>query len=160
MPCLMPSSRQISWIARYTKIVLAGLSGQIRDSRRCAGQCRDSRVQFERECIVERNRLEDGAQFVITIGAASQNVETQIDFCVGRHTNRFHREVCYYGLALPGVFCCCARRRFNAEIFCSTSASWAGSKSPGKTRCHSSSDFCHCASARSSLPILEYTSPR
>src|SRR6266704_755842 len=59
----------------------------------------DARVsgQFERERIVQSNRLEDGAEFVIAVRTPSQHVETQVDLRVRRNQGRFHGEVCYYG---------------------------------------------------------------
>ncbi len=123
------------------EIVAARLPGQggISDDAQI-----DARVSshFKGERIVQSDRLEDRAQFVIAVRAPPQNVETQVDLRVRRNQDGFHGEVCYYGLASPGVFCW-TRRRFKADIFCSTSASLSGSKSPGSTRRHSSTDFCH-----------------
>ncbi len=99
-------------------------------------------LHFELQRIVKRNRLEDGAKLVVTVRAASDNVERQIYFCKGWDADWTTGWVCYYGLVSEGDFCC-AMRRFSAAIFCSTSASLAGSKSPGSTRCHSSSDLCN-----------------
>jgi hypothetical protein len=47
-------------------------------------------VRFELKRIVQGNRLKDGAQLVIAVRAAPENVEAQIDLCVCWNTHGFH----------------------------------------------------------------------
>ena len=90
------------------------------------GSRRDSRVSVS----CSRDGLKNRAQLVIAVRPAAQDFEAQVDLCICGDADGFHRRVCYYGLGSAGDFCCAARC-LRAAIFCSTSLSFAGSRSRG-----------------------------
>ncbi len=74
---------------------------------------------FQMQRVVQGERLEDGAQLVIAVGAAAQHIEAQIDLGKSRDADGWH--AADQRVSAAGGFCC-ARWRFTAEIFCSSSA--------------------------------------
>ncbi len=113
-----------------------------------AVRCPGSLVRRSHQRVVQRQRLENGAQFVIAVRAAPQNVQAQIDLGKCGHANREHCTAALLRLGRRG-FLLRDLALHVAEIFCSSSATLSASKSAGAMRCHSASDFSHSAAASS-----------
>src|SRR5260370_4878657 len=101
--------------------------------------------------VAQRNSLKNGAQFMKSIGAFSEDVQAEINFC--ERGNADFRHALNYGFAtLVADFC--ATRCLDCESFFSSSATLPASMSAGSERRHSPRDFSHSAAASSLRPIF------
>src|SRR5260370_10602559 len=101
--------------------------------------------------VAQRNSLKNSAQFMKSIGAFSEDVQAEIDFCE-RGNADFGHALNYGFAALVADFC--ATRCFDCEIFFSSSATLSASMSAASERRHSPRDFSPSPAATSLRPTL------
>src|SRR5580692_2980600 len=118
-----------------------------------AGTARETKFQR----VMQPYGLKNGAQFMVTVGALSQHLQTQVHLGVRRNTDCSHSLT--QGLASAGGVFCATRCLYWLSFF-STSATLSSSRSAGKERCHSLRDFSHSTTASSMRPCFASTSPK